>query len=172
MSGIVIHPRSEWTSTRPAGNGQRVKLGSYTLYVHYSETGAPHSLSEARSMIENIRRFHTGPDRGWDDIGYNYLAAEIGGKLHIFGGRGKGKIPAAQQGANSGNLAICFLGNESTQFSDVAKNGLAEFATRYHAGALAPHSLQNDTSCPGDVLRGIIPRAARKAKIRVAKKRF
>lgn len=166
MSDLILHKRSEWTKSQPAGTDHDVIMGKYTLYVHYSEGAHPSTQAQAREYIRNIRAFHTGPERGWSDIGYSYLGAVIAGKFHVYGGRGLHKVPAAQQGANTGNLAICFLGNESTVISTVAVRGLAEFAERYHAGALAPHSHQNSTSCPGPKLRAAIPKAAKRAGIK------
>lgn len=165
MSNLVIHPRSSWTDSHPGGDTQIVNPGEYTLYVHYSENVAPKTQAEARDLLRSIRAFHMGPDRGWADFAYSYACCVIGGKLHVWGGRGKGKVPSAQQGANAGNLAIVFLGNAQTPVPDVAVKGLAEFAKRYGAGRLAPHSHQNNTDCPGDKLRAAVPKAAKLAGI-------
>ena len=81
------------------------------------------------NVVRNIYLFHT-QDRGWSDIGYNYLIAPDG---TIF----KGRDPEAGDqdlvrgahfcGSNSNTTGICLLGNLSlVNATDEAVNSLTE----------------------------------------------
>jgi len=70
------------------------------VFLHCSASPNPE-----HGDVEIIRAWHH--QRGWNDIGYHYFIP-FGGELQI--GRNIEKTPAAQQGHNTGTIAICLHG--------------------------------------------------------------
>lgn len=70
------------------------------VFLHCSASPNPE-----HGDVEIIRAWHH--QRGWNDIGYHYFIP-FGGALQI--GRNIEKTPAAQQGHNTGTIAICLHG--------------------------------------------------------------
>jgi hypothetical protein len=124
-------------------------------------------LSEQIATMQAIQNFHMD-DNGWDDIGYNYVIFQPQGKLRrarVFMGRGMHNVPAAQHDHNTGNVAICVVGNFEVE--GVKRN------TRYIVGKLAStipgkrlaghYQASHDTECPGAHMRAQLDQIARNA---------
>jgi hypothetical protein len=58
--------------------------------------------------IRSIQNFHMGPQRGWSDIAYSFLADSKG---ECWTGRGAGVAGGHTKGDNSKSHAICAIGN-------------------------------------------------------------
>ncbi len=84
-----------------------------TIFVHCAATPEGRDISTA-----TIRGWHLG--QGWSDIGYHKVV-ELDGSVHA--GRPESEVPAAQQGHNTGSLAVCYVGG-------VAKDGSTPKDTR------------------------------------------
>ncbi|KAJ8923562.1 hypothetical protein NQ315_010141 [Exocentrus adspersus] len=96
-------------------------------------------------------------NRGWDDIGYNFL---IGGDGNVYEGRGWGIQGAHAPKYNSRSMGICLIGNfeNSTPPSnqlDALKNLIQcaadgnKITSNYH---VIGHRQASSTKCPGDYL--------------------
>ena len=72
------------------------------VFLHCSANDRPEHAN-----ITTIRRWHVA--RGFSDIGYHYVI-DFEGRLLV--GRSLERIPAAQQGHNSGSIAICVTGGQ------------------------------------------------------------
>ncbi|WP_368737465.1 N-acetylmuramoyl-L-alanine amidase [Grimontia sedimenti] len=70
------------------------------------------SDSEAHDNIETMRRWHL--ERGWRDVGYHYFIRKSG---ELEAGRSLEEVPAAQQGHNTGSIAICLHGLKQEKFT-------------------------------------------------------
>lgn len=78
------------------------------VFVHCSASDRPEHDSAAV-----IERWHK--EKGWAGIGYHYFIRK-NGALEL--GRDLSKIPAAQEGHNTGTIAICLHGLERDNFTD------------------------------------------------------
>jgi len=63
------------------------------------------SASGPSTKMEDIRRWHI--DKGWDDIGYNYVIESTG---LIRMGREWSLIPAHCEGHNAHSIGVCLVG--------------------------------------------------------------
>ena len=73
-----------WSAVSPADSADP-KSG---LVIHYDSVDqglASKSHSECIAYWKRTRNFHTGPSRGWVDIGYSFLACAHG---YVMEGRG------------------------------------------------------------------------------------
>ena len=166
-------PQAKWRVGLPAPSYTRTATSVAHVIVHHSATY--NSLTNYENVVRNIYLFHT-QDRGWSDIGYNYLIAQDG---TIFEGRSAGSQSVANDnirgahfcGQNSYTMGICLLGNYNTaEPTDTAvaslvkltgwklkKEGLDPLGERAHPtnpslGTIAGHRDGCATECPGDNL--------------------
>ena len=172
-------PVAEWRAGLPAPSYSRRITSVQHVIVHHSATY--NTLTNYENVVRNIYLFHTR-DRGWSDIGYNYLIAQDG---TIFEGRSAGS-PSEENddvqgahfcGKNSNTMGVCLLGNYSTtdptntaEPTDtavaslvkltgwkLAKEGLDPDGERSHPAnptlpTIAGHRDGCATECPGDNL--------------------
>ena len=169
----ALVPAAEWRAGLPPPSYSRRITSVAHVIVHHSATY--NTLTNYENVVRNIYLFHT-QDRGWSDIGYNYLIAQDG---TIFEGRSAGS-PSEENdnvqgahfcGKNSTTMGICLLGNYNTaEPTDtavaslvaltgwkLAKEGLDPQGERSHpANAMLPtiagHRDGCATECPGDNL--------------------
>jgi hypothetical protein len=135
-------PQAVWRSGLPGPSYNRVETQVRHVIVHHS--AGSNSNTDHLATVRNIYIFHTR-DRGWSDIGYNFLVARDG---TIFQGRSfgdqntdSGSIRGAHFcGNNSGTMGICMLGNFNTaQPSDTAMSSLRQLtAWKLHKESLDP----------------------------------
>lgn len=119
--------RSDWD---PAGTHPPASNPTYTsvshLIVHHA--AGPNSSTDWAAVVRSIWNYHVN-NRGWADIGYNYLIDPNG---IIYEGRGDNVLGAHFSGMNSGTMGICLLGNyqpsasEDVQPTIAMRNSLIE----------------------------------------------
>jgi len=149
------------------------------LIVHHSATANPGS--DWAETVRSIWNFHTN-DRGWGDVGYNYLIDPDG---VIYEGRAGGDnvIGAHFSCQNGGTMGVCMLGTFTSVSPTAAalsslrrllawkaeQRGIDPLGSAYHAGTrltlprisghrhgnpAVPEYACTTTSCPGDNLYG------------------
>ncbi|KAJ8928526.1 hypothetical protein NQ314_018902 [Rhamnusium bicolor] len=130
------------------------------VVVHHSDTPACTSRSACETRIRNIQTGHMN-DRGWDDIGYNFL---IGGDGNIYEGRGYGIHGSHVPKFNSRSIGICLIGDfQNTSPPNSQQQALKNLidcaaetnkvARNYH---VIGHRQGGTTTCPGNYLFNII----------------
>lgn len=128
------------------------------LVVHYDGTNqrlADRECEECFRYWRNTRIFHTGPSRGWADIGYSFGACPHG---RVFEGRGLFKTQAAQPGGNTTYYSVSLMCGPNDRITDAQINAvrqlrewLMEPSTSIR-GTVKGHRDFVATSCPGDRL--------------------
>ena len=111
-------------------------------------------------QIRNLQLKHMD-ERGWDDIGYNFL---IGGDGGIYVGRGWNQQGAHSRGFNTKSICIAFIGrfnrNEPPQCQLIAAQQLIEEGVKLNKLAkdyrLYGHRQLRPFDSPGLVLYKII----------------
>lgn len=181
--GICEQPtlvsQSVWRAGLPAPSYQRVETSVRHVIVHHS--AGSNTNTDYANTVRNIYLFHT-QDRGWSDIGYNFLIGQDGS---IFQGRSFGDSSLDSDnirgahfcGQNSGTMGICMLGNFNTAVpSDTSvaslnqliswklqKESLQPFEEYVHPAnarlsVVAAHRNGCATECPGDNLYVMLDR--------------
>nr|WP_084468841.1 peptidoglycan recognition family protein [Nocardiopsis trehalosi] len=126
------------------------------LCIHYDSADQNLAEKAHEACVDywrGTRGFHTGPSRGWADLGYSFMACPHG---HVLEGRGLFKTQAAQPGGNSSYYS-CTLATGPTdeitpqQIEAVRqlRAWLMEPETSI-AGTVKGHRDFISTSCPGD----------------------
>ncbi|XP_030748585.1 peptidoglycan-recognition protein 2-like [Sitophilus oryzae] len=152
----AILKRAEW-GARPALSTSllRQEPAPFVL-VHHSDT--PQCINEVacKTRLHGIQNYHMD-QKGWDDIGYNFM---IGGDGTIFEGRGWGLTGAHAVKYNSLSIGICLLGNfQETNPSAaqlMALESLIECGVKeekiHGQYRLMGHRQVSATACPGNKL--------------------
>lgn len=159
--------RSKWTDRRLSFNADRKRKS--VVYIHH--TVSPNRRWTRAQERAHLRQLELGHiNQGWSGIGYSYLCFPSG---RLYEGRGPNAVPAAQAGANSGSIAIAYVGNtETAQVTGRAKARLV-LAARNLRRAKGINSLGGhrdapgqSTACPGRNAYGWLDRAARLSGLR------
>ena len=113
------------------------------VFLHCSASSNPE-----HDDVSVIREWHL--DRGWSDVGYHFFIKFDG---TVQEGRSLEQIPAAQAGYNTGSIAICLHGLESSTFrvaQMAALQNLAQQINSAYKGEITfhGHCEVSDKRCP------------------------
>ena len=124
-SGLTIKPRASWATNRPPLgplDSEEVRF----LLVHHSASRNGHTGADAPGILRSFYDFHTSPEKGWNDIAYNFLIDADGG---IWEGRFGSMSDAVAGDATGGNQGfsqlVCIIGDyNAAQPSQASLNSL------------------------------------------------
>jgi len=114
VSGLAVNPRSTWGSNHPP-KGPLASEDVKFLLVHHSASHNGYASADTPNILRGWFNFHTGPDKGWNDIAYNFIIDSEG---VIWEGR-QGSLAGALAGdATGGNQGytqlVCVIGDFNT----------------------------------------------------------
>ncbi|MFC4561846.1 N-acetylmuramoyl-L-alanine amidase [Nocardiopsis mangrovi] len=132
------------------------------LVIHYDSgdqglAAKPHS--DCITYWKNTREFHTGPSRGWADIGYSFMSCPHG---YVLEGRGLYKQQAAQPGGNSTYYSCTLATGPGDPITDEQVDAVRELRLWLMepdtsiAGTVKGHRDFISTSCPGDAAYAMV----------------
>jgi N-acetylmuramoyl-L-alanine amidase len=93
------------------------------VFIHCSASDNP-----AHDDVAVMRRWHV-TENGWADVGYHYYIQKTG---DVQAGRPLNKTPAAQEGHNSGTMAICVGGLAKDRFTPAQFASLRALCEQIH----------------------------------------
>lgn len=137
-AALDIRPRSAWADRPPTGPIDVEADGDVRfLLVHHTASSNGYTEEDVPRLLRGFAGYHTGPEKGWPDIAYNFLIDRFGG---IWEGR-QGSIDwpviGSATGGNQGfSQLACFIGDHSEEApSQAAQTAmtdvLAMLADRY-----------------------------------------
>jgi len=141
-----------WSAVSPADSADP-KSG---LVIHYDSVDqglASKSHSECIAYWKRTRNFHTGPSRGWVDIGYSFLACAHG---YVMEGRGLFRAQAAQPGGNTSHYSVTLATGPTDEITGAQINAVRQLRRWLMepessiSGTVLGHRDFVATSCPGD----------------------
>ncbi len=161
-----IVPRVDWGARAPRCEEMTPYDGPYiNISIH-------HSGNAGTKTPQGLQDKHMD-DRGWGDVGYNFMIAPDG---TIFEGRSLSYVGSHTGGSNRGTIGINVMGDfepwkftipdvvdfrtdEPTQAQLDAMNELVEWLDdEYPIGNIGGHrDFNKDTDCPGSLLYPKIP---------------
>ncbi|MGB3735224.1 MAG: N-acetylmuramoyl-L-alanine amidase [Ilumatobacter sp.] len=146
--GAVIEPRATWAgNSRPALSNlsdEDVKF----LLVHH--TAGP-SQGDPIPLMRQVYDFHTGPEKGWPDVAYNFFVEPGGRVFEARSGSLQRAVEASATGGSQGFAQlVCLLGdftsrNPTDAQLDSLNQTLAWLADRYGLDT-SPGATQTFTS--------------------------
>lgn len=171
---VKLYTRRQW-GARPPARAMTPQGSPREAFIHYSDSPDAErldTLSEQKAAVRAIQDFHID-GRGWSDIAYHYLVCQPRGRLRrarAFQGRDHLRVPAAQEGHNTGTLAICVIAGPGDPISRNTRYAIEQLLRRHPSvRTVGGHRDVTSTDCPGDLLYAQIPAIARAAGVRVYK---
>uniref|UniRef100_A0A8C5R5A7 Peptidoglycan recognition protein 2 n=1 Tax=Leptobrachium leishanense TaxID=445787 RepID=A0A8C5R5A7_9ANUR len=155
----AIIPRCIWGAKPYKGTPTLLKTPLSQIYIHHTYTPSKPctSFQDCAKDMRSMQAFHQ-QDRGWDDIGYSFVAGSDG---YLYEGRGWRWVGAHTRGHNYLGYGVSFIGNfinllPKEHILSVVKDRLIQCGVR--SGYISPsyivkgHRQLVNTSCPGDLL--------------------
>lgn len=182
----AIRPRSDWATDNPVRGELVDEEDVRFLLVHHTQSPNGYAADKVPGQLRGFHRYHTGPDKKWADVAYNFFVDAQG---TIWEGR-QGSIERPVKGDATGGsqghaLLCCFVGDftaepptEEAMTAMVAllawlahRQGLdlagpvtfvSEGSNRWRKGVevtteqVAGHRDMSLTECPGDALYPLV----------------
>ncbi len=112
--GLTIKPRSTWGADLPP-KGPLEPEDVKFLIVHHSAGRNGHTRSDVPGILRSWYNFHTGPEKGWNDIAYNFVIDSEGGVWEARQGSLDGPVAGDATGGNQGfTQLVCIIGDYNT----------------------------------------------------------
>jgi hypothetical protein len=104
-----IRPRSDWAGDR-APKGELVAEGDVRfLLVHHTASTNDYGPDRVAEQIRGFYDFHTGPEKGWPDVAYNFFVDRYGGIWEGRQGSLAGAVRGDATGGSQGFAQLCSL---------------------------------------------------------------
>ena len=143
-SGLTINPRSAWGSNHPP-KGPLASEDVKFLIVHHSASHNGYTSSDTPNILRGWFNFHTGPDKGWNDIAYNFIIDSEGVMWEGRQGSLAGAVAGDATGGNQGyTQLVCLIGDFNTGLPTTAAlnslGGMLAWLADKHGVATSPGS--------------------------------
>ncbi|CAN5800943.1 hypothetical protein BH18ACT6_BH18ACT6_10930 [soil metagenome] len=113
--GLEVIPREGWAENRPQLDSPVAEEVRFLL-VHHSATSNSYGGDEVPAILGGFYDLHTGPERGWSDIAYNFLVDRFGQIWEGRDGSVEGAVMADATGGNQGfSQLACLVGDFTTE---------------------------------------------------------
>ena len=113
--GFQVLPRAAWAGDLTSGP-VAPEPDVRTLVVHHTVDGNAHGPDDVVSMLRRIHAFHTGPEKGWPDVAYNFFVDRFGRAWEGRTGSLAGPVAGDATGGSQGFDQKCaFLGDHRTE---------------------------------------------------------
>ena len=113
--GLDIWPRSAWADGRPP-LGPIEQEDVRFLLVHHTASSNSYSESGAIDIMRGAYDLHTGPDKGWPDVAYNFFVDRFGRVFEARAGSIDGAVVADATGGSQGFAQlVCIIGNFTSE---------------------------------------------------------
>lgn len=110
--GLKIHSRSDWGADLPPKGVLPPEENVKFLLVHHTAGTTNYSPNAVAQVIRNTYTFHTGSEKGWNDVCYNFFVDRYGGVWEGRQGSLQGPVMADATGGSQGFAQlVCLLGN-------------------------------------------------------------
>lgn len=114
--GVTIQPRSAWAGALAPTGPLVPEPDVQVLLVHHSVDANDYSADAVPSLLQAIYGLHTGPEKGWPDVAYNFFVDRHGGVWEGRQGSLRSSVAGDATGGNQGSSQLCcFLGDHSTE---------------------------------------------------------
>ena len=111
---LTIKPRSTWGADLPPKGPLEAEDVKF-LIVHHSAGRNGHTSADVPGILRSWYNFHTGPEKGWNDIAYNFVIDSEGGIWEARQGSLDGPIAGDATGGNQGfTQLVCIIGDYNT----------------------------------------------------------
>lgn len=105
----TIRPRTDWAGDLGA-KGELVPEDDVRfLLVHHTASTNDYRPEDVAGRIRSFYEFHTGPEKGWPDVAYNFFVDRYGGIWEGRQGSIEGPVRGDATGGSQGFALLCSL---------------------------------------------------------------
>ncbi len=104
-----IRPRSAWGADLAVTGEILAEDDVRFLLVHHTASTNDYGPDEVVDQIREFHRFHTGPEKGWPDVAYNFFVDRFGGIWEARAGSIDGPVRGDATGGSQGFALLCSL---------------------------------------------------------------
>ncbi|MDQ3735119.1 MAG: N-acetylmuramoyl-L-alanine amidase [Actinomycetota bacterium] len=118
LAQLGVHPREEWAQGLPAlGSMQQERPEDVKfLLVHHTASGNGYSPADVPGLIRGFYMLHTGPDKNWPDVAYNFFVDRYGAIWEGRTGSLTGPVMPDATGGSQGFAQLgCFIGHHQSE---------------------------------------------------------
>ncbi len=146
-----ITPRDAWGQDLPVTGEILVEEDVRFLLVHHTASTNDYRQDQVADQIRDFYQFHTGPEKGWPDVAYNFFVDRYGGIWEARAGSIDGPVRGDATGGSQGFALLCSLiGNhtdaEVTPEALESLSGLLAWLAERHGIDTTPGTLVDFTS--------------------------
>ena len=146
-----ITPRDAWGQDLPVTGEILVEEDVRFLLVHHTASTNDYRQDQVADQIRDFYQFHTGPEKGWPDVAYNFFVDRYGGIWEARAGSVDGPVRGDATGGSQGFALLCSLiGNhtdaEVTPEALESLSGLLAWLAERHGIDTTPGTLVDFTS--------------------------
>jgi hypothetical protein len=116
--GLVVLRRESWAAGLPVPAGLPTEAPGdvRVLLVHHSASTSDYDEAGVADQIRQFHALHTGPDKGWPDVAYNFFVDRFGRIWEGRSGSLDGPVIGDATGGNQGfSQLVCLIGNFQAQ---------------------------------------------------------
>ncbi len=110
-----IAPRSAWAADRPVTGPIEAEEDVRFLLVHHTASTNDYGEDQVVDQIRDFYAFHTGPEKGWPDVAYNFFVDRFGGIWEARAGSIDGPVRGDATGGSQGFALLCSLIGDHAQ---------------------------------------------------------
>ncbi|MGH1490359.1 MAG: peptidoglycan recognition protein family protein [Acidimicrobiales bacterium] len=121
-----INPRQTWGGDLPVVGDIMPEEDVRFLLVHHTASTNDYGPDQVIEQIRGFYDFHTGADKGWPDVAYNFFIDRFGGLWEARAGSMAGPVRGDATGGSQGFALLCSLiGDHSkVEISEAAQDSL------------------------------------------------
>lgn len=110
--GVSIRPRASWSAGLAPPEAPLLPEEPRFLLVHHSVTPNDYASDSVPVLLRQVHALHTGPEKGWPDVAYNFFVDRFGGVWEGRTGSLDGPVRGDATGGNQGYSQLCcFVGD-------------------------------------------------------------
>jgi hypothetical protein len=106
-----LHPRSDWAGKLVAKGPLQAETPRFLL-VHHTVSSNTYAETAVADQIRGFFNFHTGAEKKWPDVAYNFFIDRFGGVWEARAGSLAGPVRGDATGGNQGfSQLVCMIGD-------------------------------------------------------------
>jgi hypothetical protein len=112
--GANIRPRADWAQNLAAKGKLPAEPDVRFLLVHHTASSNKYIEADVPGLIRGFYGFHTGKEKGWPDVAYNFFVDKYGTAWEGRTGSLVGAVAGSASGGNQGySQLVCLIGDYS-----------------------------------------------------------
>ena len=113
---LQVRPRAAWAGDLAPKGPLPVEQRADVRYllVHHTASTNDYEQDDVVAQLRSFYSFHTGPDKGWPDLAYNFMVDRFGGVWEGRAGSVQQPVMASATGGSQGFAQLaCYIGDLS-----------------------------------------------------------